>query len=182
MDWIEIISLMASFASLSAFFLFLWFSLALWRQKRELKKRMMSMKGDEVGLSNRPIAMVIGAGKDIIANVDAFLKEHGWQDIPVISWKSGIKWLEPKDYPNAMLNINILKDQAMKAGATEVLLFYGGPVDLAIYIGVRLQNWVPVKVFQFPGKEGEDIYRYIFTLEKDSAGIENLAEQLVKKL
>ena len=56
-----------------------------------------------------------------------------------------------------MLNINELKDQAMKAGATEVLLFYGGPVDLAIYVGARLQNWVPVKVFQLQGKEGEDL-------------------------
>lgn len=182
MNWIEIISLMASLSSLAAFFLFLWFSIVLWRQKRELKKRIVALDGSEVGLSKKPIAMVIGAGKDIIANVDIFLKEHGWEDIPVIAWKSGSKWLGTKDYPVAMLSINELKDQAMKAGATEVLLFYAGPVDLAIYVGARLQNWVPVKVFQFPGKEGEDIYRYIFTLEKDAAGMEDLEEQLVKKL
>ena len=41
-----------------------------------------------------------------------------------------------------MVNINELKDRAMKAGATEVLLFYGCPVDLAIYVGAGLQNWV----------------------------------------
>jgi len=182
MNWIEIVSLMASFASLMAFFLFLWFSLALWRKKRELKKRIVSLEGNDVGLSSRPIAMVIGAGKDLIATVDVFLKDHGWEDVPVIAWKSGSKWLEPEDYPDAMMNINELKDQAMKAGATEVLLFYGGPVDLAIYVGARLQNWVPVRVYQLQGKTGEDIYRYIITLEKDAAGMETLTEQLVKKL
>lgn len=31
-----------------------------------------------------------------------------------------------------MIDINELKDQAIKAGAAEILLFYGGPVDLAI--------------------------------------------------
>lgn len=70
----------------------------------------------------------------------------------------------------------------MKAGATEVLLFYGGPVDLAIYVGARLQNWVPVKVFELQGKEGKDLYMCTITLEKDAAGMESMAEQLVKKL
>ncbi len=182
MNWIEIVSLLASFASITAFLLFLYFSLTLWLKKRELSKRIISLGGSEVGLSERPVAMVIGAGKDMIATVEVFLKNHGWGDVPVIAWKSGSKWLLPKDYPDAMININELKDRAMKAGATEVLLFYGGPVDLAIYVGARLQNWVPVKVFQLQGKEGEDLYMCTITLEKDAAGMERMAEQLVKKL
>ncbi len=182
MNWIEIISLLASFASLAAFMLFLYFSLALWMQKRKLSKRIISQERSDAGLSKRPVAMVIGAGKDMIATVDVFLKEHGWGDVPVIAWKSGSKWLEPKDYNEAIVNINELKDQAMKAGATEVLLFYGGPVDLAIYLGARLQNWVPVKVFQLQGKDGEELYRCTIVLEKDAAGMEKLAEQLAEKL
>ncbi|MDD2755382.1 MAG: hypothetical protein PHS80_07610 [Methanothrix sp.] len=182
MNWIEIVSLLASFASIAAFLLFIYFSLTLWLKKRELSKRIVSLEGGKAGLSERPVAMVIGAGKDIIATVDIFLKEHGWEDVPVIAWKSGGKWLEPKDYREAMININELKDQAMKAGATEVLLFYAGPLDLAIYVGARLQNWVAVKVFQLQGKDGEDLYRCTITLEKDAAGMERLAEQLVKKL
>ena len=140
------------------------------------------VKGSEVRLSKRPVAMVIGAGKDLIATVEVFLKEHGWEDVPVIAWKSGSKWLEPEDYREAMVNINELKDQAMKAGATEILLFYGGPIDLAIYVGARLQNWVPVRIFQLQGKEGEHLYRCTITLEKGAAGMEKMAEQLVKKL
>ncbi len=182
MNWIEIVSLMASFASLMAFFLFLWFSLALWRQKRELKRRIVSMDGNEVGLSKRPIAIVIGIGKDLNASVNGYLKDHGWGDVPVISWKSKGGWLEPKDYPEAIVNINELKNHAMKLGATEVLLFYGGPLDLGIYIGARLQNWVPVKVFQHAGKTGEEMYLHSITLEKDAAGMEALTEQLAKKL
>ncbi|KUG18613.1 hypothetical protein ASZ90_011685 [hydrocarbon metagenome] len=182
MNWIEIVSLLASFASIAAFMVFLYFSLGLWLKKRELSKRIISLKGSEVGLSKQPLAMVIGAGKDMIATVEVFLNEMGWRDVPVIAWKSGSKWLEPKDYREAMVNINELKDQAMKAGATEILLFYGGPIDLAIYVGARLQNWVPVRIFQLQGKEGEHLYRCTITLEKDAAGMEKIAEQLVEKL
>lgn len=182
MNWIEIVSLMASFASLAAFSLFLWFSLTLRMQKRELKRRIVSIDGNEVGLSKRPIAIVIGIGKDLDASANGYLRDHGWGDVPVISWKSSSRWLEPKDYPKAMININELKDQAMKLGVTEVLLFYGGPLDLGIYIGARLQNWVPVRVFQHTGKTGEEIYLHNITLEKDAAGLETLTEQLVKKL
>lgn len=182
MNWIEIVSLMASFASLTAFLLFLWFSLALRRQKRELKRRIISLDGNEMGLSKRPIAIVIGIGKDLKASASGYLKDHGWEDVPVISWKSEGGWLEPKDYPEAMIKINELKNEAMKLGVTEVLLFYGGPLDLAIYLGSRLQNWVPVRVFQHTGKTGEEIYLHNITLEKDAAGMETLTEQLVKKL
>ena len=182
MNWIEIVSLLASFESIAAFMVFLYFSLGLWLKKRELSKRIISLKGSEVGLSKQPLAMVIGAGKDMIATVEVFLNEMGWRDVPVIAWKSGSKWLEPKDYREAMVNINELKDQAMKAGATEILLFYGGPIDLAIYVGARLQNWVPVRIFQLQGKEGEHLYKCTITLEKDAAGMEKMAEQLVEKL
>ncbi len=41
----------------------------------------------------------------------------------------------------------------MKAGATEIFLFYGGSIDLAIYVGARLQNWVPVRIFEFKDKK-----------------------------
>lgn len=57
-----------------------------------------------MGLSKRPVAVVIGAGKDLIATVEIFLKDHGWEDIPIIAWKSGSKWLEPKDYKEAIIN------------------------------------------------------------------------------
>jgi hypothetical protein len=39
MNWIEIVSLLASFASIAAFLLFIYFSLTLWLKKRELSKR-----------------------------------------------------------------------------------------------------------------------------------------------
>ena len=65
-----------------------------------------------------------------------------------------------------MIDINELKDQAIKAGAAEILLFYGGPVDLAIYAGPRRQNLVPVKLFQLQGKEGEDLNLCKVTQEK----------------
>ena len=45
MNWIEIVSLMASFASLTAFSLFLYFSLTLRRQKKELARTIVSLGG-----------------------------------------------------------------------------------------------------------------------------------------
>ena len=65
----------------------------------------------------------------------------------------------------------------MKAVATEILLFYGSPIDLAIYVGSRLQTWMPVRIFfQLQGKEGEHLYRCTITLEKDAAGMERMAK------
>jgi len=178
MNWIEIVSLMASFASLTAFFLFLYFSLTLRWQKRELARTMVSLEGKDVGLSKRPFAMAIGIGKDIEATVSNYLKDQDWGEVPLLSWKSEVTWLEPKNYLEVMVKINELKDLAMKGGATEVLLFYAGPIDLAIFIGTRFQNWVPVKVFNFE----KGTYRHNLTLEKGSAGMGALTEQLVKKL
>jgi len=178
MNWIEIVSLMASFASLAAFLLFLYFSLTLRMQKRELARRIVSLEGTEVGLSKHPIAMAIGIGKDLEATVSNYLKDHDWGDVPLFIWKSGGDWLELKDYPEVMIKINEFKDLAMKEGVTEVLLFYAGPIDLAIYLGTRLQNWVPVKVFNFE----KGTYRHNLTLEKESAGMGPLTEQLAEKL
>jgi hypothetical protein len=39
-----------------------------------------------------------------------------------------------------------------------------------------------VRIFQLQGKEGEHLYRCTITLEKDSAGMEKMAEQFAKKL
>ena len=178
MTWIGIVSLMASFATLISFSLFLYFSLTLRRQKKELARMIVSLEGKEVGLSGQPFAMAISIGKDLDTTVGNYLKERGWENVPLLSWKSGTNWLEPKDYPEAMAKINGFKDMALEGGATEVLLFYAGPVDLAIYIGSRLQNWVPVKVFNFE----KGTYKHIITLEKSSAGMGPLAEQLVKKI
>jgi hypothetical protein len=181
MNWIEGVSLVASFASISAFALFLWFSFDLWRQKNELKKRIICLEGKEVGLSRKPIAIIVDIGKNLNASVIDYLRDHNWENVPIISWRSGSHWLEPKDYAEAITNINELKDQAMKLGVTEVLLFYAGPIDLAAYIGARFQNWVPVRVFQHSGKTIGEVYLHNVTLEKDSSGMEDLKEQLVKK-
>lgn len=54
MNWMELVSLLARFALITAFLLFLFFSPALrLKKKRQLSKRIVSLLGGEVGLSER---------------------------------------------------------------------------------------------------------------------------------
>ena len=62
MNWIEIISLVASIASISAFLLFLYFGLALWLKKRELSKRIVSLEGS-------PLVLGINEGAEVLKEI-----------------------------------------------------------------------------------------------------------------
>jgi hypothetical protein len=109
--------------------------------------------------------------------VENFLKDNGWESVSILPWMSG-HWLEAQDYPQAMIEIKKLKNKALQLGASEVLLFYAGPVDLASYVGALCQNWVPVKVFAL----SKGTFHHNITLEKSSAGLGNLADHLTEAI
>lgn len=62
MNWIEIMSLVASIASILAFLLFLYFSLALRLKKRELSKRILSLEGS-------PLVLGINEGAEVLKEI-----------------------------------------------------------------------------------------------------------------
>jgi hypothetical protein len=147
-----------------------------WKEKRDLRKRLLSLDKCE-SLSKRPIAIVIGIGKDPTESVKSFLADNKWADVPIISWVSE-GFLKAEEYQTAMAQINSLRKQALKLGVSEVLLFYAGPVDLSFFVGASYDNWVPVQVFTFVGGS----YDYRFTLEREAARIETASEKIRREV
>jgi len=153
----------------------LWAASSLYFAKRKWQKKISAMKGQENGLSKRPVAICIGIGKSPCASVKAFMEEKGW-DFPILSWvKEG--FLHPEDYPSAMAKINDLRKQALDLGASEVQLFYAGPVDIGMFIGASFDNWVPVKVYAFNGT-----YELRLVLEREAARSSSLSDDLAEEI
>ena len=57
-----------------------------------------------------------------------------------------------------------IKTELTSVAATEVHLFYKGPVTVATLIGFVFDNWVPVKVYEFTG----GTYQLFGVLEKET--------------
>ena len=54
--------------------------------------------------------------------------------------------------------------EGAQTGATEVHLFYKGPVTMAMAIGAVTDNWVPIKVYEYT----QGAYRLNLVLEKET--------------
>ena len=139
----EILSLISIGEQQITFFAVALAAFLIWRDKRRLKRKMLSMDGTNEP-SNRPIAIVIGIGNDPLAQVMKFLKDQNLENVEILDYIFS-DYLQPRGYPDAMISINRLKDDAQKLAASEVLLFYAGPVDLAVHTGASFGNWVPIK-------------------------------------
>ncbi len=105
----------------------------------------------------------IGIGGDIIGQVESFLKANDLAHIPVEKHVED-GFLPAGKYYNVLSDLLKIKNRLTQAGVTEVLVFYRGPVSLAMGIGSIFDNWVPVKVYEF--KEGT--YHLNFVLDKET--------------
>ncbi len=97
--------------------------------------------------TERPWAMVI-ARDDISGQVQAYLQDIGLelkQDDPIVFGTL----TSPDQVMDVLHTVNRHKQRLTAAGATEVHLFYSGPVTLAAGIGAILDNWVPVHTYDF---------------------------------
>ncbi len=89
-------------------------------------------------------------------------------------------YLQPRDYWEAMAKINKLKDDAQELAATKILLFYAGPVELAVHTGTSFGNWVPIELYAFARDKGT--YEHKATLTRETARTATLADQITRKL
>jgi hypothetical protein len=178
MNTMEILSLISIGEQQITFFAVALAAFMIWQDKRRLKRKMQSMDHSNEP-SNRPIAIVIGIGNDPLAQVKNFLKDQSMENVEILDYIFP-DYLQPRGYPDAMININRLKDDAQKLAASEVLLFYAGPVDLAVHTGASFGNWVPIKVFAFAKDKGT--YEHRATLTKETARTASLSDQLARTL
>lgn len=65
-------------------------------------------------------------------------------------------------YYDVLRDLLKAKGRLTEAGATELHMFYKGPVTLAMGVGAILDNWIPIKVYQY----SDGTYKKDFVLEK----------------
>ena len=179
MDSFYTLGLLANIAQIITFTVFVWVTVTLFMAKKKIEQKMLSLESCEKnGLSKRPIAIAIGIGKDPTESVKNFLADKKWEDIPLIPYFFP-GFLQANDYPEAIRKINDLRSQALKLGVSEVLLFYAGPIDLAIFIGASFSDWVPVRVYAF---SDAGTYEQRIMLGREPARLGTLTDELIKEL
>lgn len=119
---------------------------ALWQTRSRLKR---VLRGLEVQQSARPMALAIGLGGGIMGQVEQYLSASGSDMKPLEVTREGM--LPEEHYHEVLRDIVAKKRQLTDLGATEVHLFYKGPVTLPVAIGAILDNWVPIKVYEYKG-------------------------------
>lgn len=121
------------------------------------------VKSREQGIGERPWALAIGINGDIIGQVRPYLDGNGLSDVQIENYP--IEGFLPADqYYNVLRDISKIKERLTTAGVTDVLVFYKGPVSLAMGIGSILDNWVPVKIYEYT----KGTYHLNFVLDKET--------------
>jgi hypothetical protein len=132
---------------------------SLWLARRELTRY---LKARKAATSGRPWALIIGLGSDIAGQVEAYLADQKL-DLPTRTYtRKG--YVSSDDLLSILKDLLKIKDDLTQAGATEVHLFYKGPVTMAMAVGAVTDNWVPIKVYEYT--QGE--YRLSCVLEKET--------------
>lgn len=133
--------------------------LGLFLQARARYRRYV--KSREETLSERPWALAIGINGGIVGQVGQYLEVNKLGHIQIEEY-SRAGFLPADEYYNVLADLSRIKDRLTTAGVTEVHLFYKGPVSLAMGIGSIFDNWVPVKVYDYP----DGRYHLNFVLDK----------------
>lgn len=138
---------------------FVFVIVLFWRARRELRNYLNQLTGT---ISARPIALVVGLGDDISGSVQQYLQDEKLQ-MPLEVYTH--KGLVPRDQFYRVLTDPLkIKSKLTQAGVTEVHLFYRGPVTLAMAIGAIMDNWVPVKVYEYSAGN----YKMDLVLQKET--------------
>jgi hypothetical protein len=118
---------------------------------RRYRLRLREMDGPTTA---QPIALAVSlTGLDISEQVRAFLirQEKPW---PVRVYRRDEE-MTPAALPGVIQQLLRLKNALSREGATEVHLFYAGPVALSVMLGGLFHNWVPVKVYHLNSLTGQ---------------------------
>jgi hypothetical protein len=131
----------------------------LWRTRLALSRYLAARK---TKMTARPWALVISLGSDILGQVKGYLADEK-MDMPIESY-SREGFISTDEFYPILKSIMMIKDKLTQAGATEVHLFYKGPVTMATAIGAATDNWIPIKVYEYT----QGRYQLACVLEKET--------------
>lgn len=96
----------------------------------------------------KPVALAVSLIPDtdsIRNDVESFLKQQGWK-MPIEEVKmDGLNGVE--DLEKYWLSLREMRRKLGDLGATEIHLFFSGPVQAAAVLGALYRNWIPVKLY-----------------------------------
>lgn len=133
--------------------------ISFWRARTRLLRY---LRARQQANTDRPWALAIGlSGGDISGTVRAFLQDKGTDmEIESIS-RDAVSVDNSHGILEELLQV---KGRLTEVGATEIHLFFKGPVTMAMAVGAVTDNWVPVKVYEFT----QGTYRQCLVLEKET--------------
>ena len=138
---------------------FVFVLVLFWRAQRDLR-RYLKQLADKI--SDRPVALAIGLGDNIEGSVRQYLQDENLEMPVEVYTYTG---LVPRDrFYQVLKDLLRIKSRLTQAGVTEAHLFYRGPVTLAMAIGAIMDNWVPVKVYEYSGGR----YKLDVVLQKET--------------
>lgn len=126
----------------------IWAATFFWRARRTYRRRLRALESQR---SRRPCALAVGlGGGSIEGQVRQYLADRGVTEIAILA-VSRDHHVAPDEFPTIMKELVAQKQHLTEIGATEVFVFYKGPVTFAMAVGALLDNWVPAKLFNFSG-------------------------------
>lgn len=140
------------------------FAFLAWVKLRMQNKRLIELSRVSHGIENfqdqmkywseirtlNPHAFAISLlphGGSIKEDVKRFLKTKGnkWEDMPIV--ELNVNGLGPKNLEEYINQLRIKRKELDLEGATEIHLFFAGPVQAATLIGAMFDNWRPVMLY-----------------------------------
>ncbi len=106
-----------------------------------------------------PVALAVSLIHDtrsIRRDVELFLEKQGWQ-MPIEEIEmNGLNGKD--DFERYVALLRETRRKLSEQGATELHLFFSGPVQAATVLGAIYRNWIPVKLYHKP--RGGPAYEY----------------------
>jgi SMODS-associated and fused to various effectors sensor domain len=178
MDSLSAINLISNVITLMTFGTSSYVAYALWKRGRDARERAREqtpstedygsrVKTHEGVKSANPMALAISLipkSATIKGQVETFLAAKGWKMKMEELNMDGIN--NSSDLQQFLWSLREKRRLLDELQATEVHLFYAGPVAGAILLGAMFDHWVPVKIYHKPTPPPPEIYEYWMPLMK----------------
>lgn len=135
---------------------FIYAAFRLWRTREQYRHYIEQMENRTGG---RPCALIVDVmGSNITKGVQFYLEEEGLGHIPAKTCLH--ESVTKENFQQILKEVREMVHSFVDLGASEVHLFYRGPVTLAAGIGAVVSNMFPTHLYSY---EGGTYVRYAVT-------------------
>ncbi len=134
----------------------------LFRRRRALKAALAKQAQKQ---QPGAMALAIGVGRSNEADVRRYLKTKGLDQLEnTLEVVTHAGNLPEDEFLDFLVTVQKKRNYLSELEASELHVFFGGPVALGLGIGALLDNWIPVRVYTLNHGSGQ--YEFVYTLGK----------------